>query len=112
LLPRLGELKVDRVNLEFAYTGTGEVSDLNELPAHLSVGMGVVDVRREAIPNADDIATLAEAAAMTISPSRIALNPDCGFAPDVGEPPTIDEAYAKLLRLTDAARRLREHHPE
>jgi 5-methyltetrahydropteroyltriglutamate--homocysteine methyltransferase len=110
LLPRLGDLKVDRVNLEFAYTGTGEVSDLKELPDHLSVGMGVVDVRREAIPNTDDIATLAETAAATISPSRIALNPDCGFAPDAGEPPTIDEAYAKLTRLTEAARLLRERH--
>ncbi|MEO2036439.1 MAG: hypothetical protein ABGZ35_30565, partial [Planctomycetaceae bacterium] len=110
LLPRLGDLKVDRVNLEFAYTGTGEVSDLKELPDHLSVGMGVVDVRREAIPNTDDIATLAETAAATISPSCIALNPDCGFAPDAGEPPTIDEAYAKLTRLTEAARLLRERH--
>jgi hypothetical protein len=38
----------------------------------------------------------------------MALNPDCGFAPDAGEPPTIDEAYEKLSRLVSAARRLRE----
>jgi methionine synthase II (cobalamin-independent) len=38
----------------------------------------------------------------------MALNPDCGFAPDAGEPPTIDEAYEKLRRLVTAARRLRE----
>jgi hypothetical protein len=36
------------------------------------------------------------------------LNPDCGFAPDAGEPPTIDEAYEKLSRLVTDARRLRE----
>ena len=28
---------------------------------------------------------------------RIALNPDCGFAPGAGEPPSIDEAYEKQL---------------
>jgi hypothetical protein len=35
------------------------------------------------------------------------LNPDCGFAPDFGEPPSIDEAYEKLRRLAEAAARLR-----
>lgn len=42
-----------------------------------------------------------------IDPSRIALNPDCGFAPDYGEPPSIDEAYEKLCHLSEAAARLR-----
>ena len=42
-----------------------------------------------------------------ISSRRIALNPDCGFAPDAGEPPSIDEAYEKLRRLVAAASRLR-----
>ena len=42
-----------------------------------------------------------------ISPQRIALNPDCGFAPNSLEPPTIDEAYEKLKRLSEAAARLR-----
>src|SRR5439155_3800805 len=40
LLPYLGALRADRVNLEFAYQDTGDVSDLKLLPAHLSVGMG------------------------------------------------------------------------
>ncbi len=38
----------------------------------------------------------------------MALNPDCGFAPGAGEPPTLDEAYEKLKRLVVAAKRLRE----
>ena len=42
-----------------------------------------------------------------IDPQRIALNPDCGFAPGAGEPPSIDEAYVKLCRLTEAALRVR-----
>lgn len=43
-----------------------------------------------------------------IDPYRIALNPDCGFAPDAYEPPTIDEAFNKLKRLSEAAKTLRE----
>ena len=47
ILPLLSGAKINRVNLEFAYPGTGDVGDLALLPANLSVGMGVVDVRTE-----------------------------------------------------------------
>lgn len=107
LLPAFKDLRVDRVNLEFAYKGTGDISDLKLLPAHLSVGMGVVDVRGEQIPTVEQIEALAAAGAEILSPSRIALNPDCGFAPEAVEPPTIDEAFEKLSHMVTAARRLR-----
>jgi 5-methyltetrahydropteroyltriglutamate--homocysteine methyltransferase len=108
LLPYLRELHVDRVNLEFAYPETGDVSDLRLLPEHLGVGMGVVDVRSEAIPTVEQIAALAMAGLKFLPADRIALNPDCGFAPDAGEPPTIDEAYEKLRRLVAAAQLVRK----
>ncbi|MCI0681166.1 MAG: cobalamin-independent methionine synthase II family protein [Gemmataceae bacterium] len=107
ILPRLAEAKVDRVNLEFAYPQTGDVSDLGLLPAHLAVGMGVVDVRCEVLQSIEAIEALGAAGAAIIGSHRIALNPDCGFAPGAGEPPTIDEAYEKLRRLVSAAARLR-----
>jgi 5-methyltetrahydropteroyltriglutamate--homocysteine methyltransferase len=107
LLPHLQGAKVDRVNLEFAYQGTGDSSDLQYLPDHLDVGMGVVDVRSENLQSVEEIEAIGAAGAQSISPSRIALNPDCGFAPDAGEPPTIDEAFEKLQRLCIAARNLR-----
>lgn len=107
LLPRLAEVKVDRLNLEFAYPGTGDVTDLELLPKHLDIGLGVVDVRSERLQEVEEIEALGAAAATLLAPERIALNPDCGFAPDAGEPPTIDEAYEKLRRLVAAAQRLR-----
>lgn len=108
ILPRLGEAKVDRVNLEFAYQGTGDASDLRLLPAHLGVGMGVVDVRTATLQSVEQMEQLAWAGVEIVGPARVALNPDCGFAPDAGEPPSIDEAYEKLTRLVAAAKRLRE----
>jgi 5-methyltetrahydropteroyltriglutamate--homocysteine methyltransferase len=107
ILPRLADARVDRVNLEFAYPGTGDVSDLMLLPQHLGVGMGVIDVRGERLQTVEEIEALAAAGLATVGPERLALNPDCGFAPDAGEPPTIDEAFEKLRRLTAAAQRLR-----
>lgn len=107
ILPRLSGAKIDRVNLEFAYSGTGDVADLALLPPNLAVGMGVVDVRGEQLQSTEAIEALAAAGAKVVAPERIALNPDCGFAPDAGEPPSIDEAYEKLCRLSEAAGRLR-----
>jgi len=69
--------------------------------------MGVVDVRTEKLQSVESIESLAAAGAQIINPSRIALNPDCGFAPGAGEPPTIDEAHEKLRRLAAAASILR-----
>ena len=111
ILPRLQEARVDRVNLEFAYPGTGDVSDLELLPGHLKVGMGVVDVRTEQTQSVEQIEAIGAAGAAVVCPDRIALNPDCGFAPDAGEPPSIDEAYEKLSRLATAASRLRARFP-
>jgi 5-methyltetrahydropteroyltriglutamate--homocysteine methyltransferase len=107
ILPRLADAKIDRVNLEFAYPGTGDVGDLKLLPERLDVGLGVVDVRTEQLQSVDTMESLGAAAAAIIDPKRIALNPDCGFAPGAGEPPSIDEAYEKLRRMTEAAARLR-----
>ncbi|MBI2190516.1 MAG: cobalamin-independent methionine synthase II family protein [Planctomycetes bacterium] len=112
ILPRLKSAKIDRINLEFAYQQTGRVDDLKLLPPHLGVGMGVVDVRGEKLQTVEEIEALAAAGIRTVGAARVALNPDCGFAPDSGEPPTIDEAYEKLCRLSAAAARLRaREHP-
>ena len=107
LLPRLRKAKIDRLNLEFAYHDVGVPSDLKLLPDGIGVGMGVVDVRSARLQEIGEIESIAAAGAEMVSPDRIALNPDCGFAPDWGEPPSIDEAFEKLSRLTAAAQRLR-----
>ena len=69
--------------------------------------MGVVDVRNERLQEVSEIEAIGAAGARIVAPERIALNPDCGFAPGMGEPPSIDEAFEKLCRLTQAARNLR-----
>jgi 5-methyltetrahydropteroyltriglutamate--homocysteine methyltransferase len=107
ILPRLKECRIDRINLEFAYRGTGNFDDLALLPAHMDVGMGVVDVRSVTIPTVEEIENLVLAGAEVLDPRRMALNPDCGFAPHADEPATMDEAYQKLRNLVLAAKNLR-----
>jgi 5-methyltetrahydropteroyltriglutamate--homocysteine methyltransferase len=110
LLPHLARAGVDRVNLEFAFPRTGHLTDLELLPPGLMVGLGVVDVRTEAPQGVEEIEALGSAGAARVDPARIALNPDCGFAPDAGEPPSLAEAREKLGRLCQAASRLRARH--
>jgi len=107
LLPFLEQARIDRINLEFAYQQTGELTDLRLLPAGMDVGMGVVDVRGDRLQETSEIEALGAGGAELIGADRIALNPDCGFAPDMGEPPSIDEAFEKLRRLSLAAHNLR-----
>jgi 5-methyltetrahydropteroyltriglutamate--homocysteine methyltransferase len=42
-----------------------------------------------------------------IDPSRITLNPDCGFAPGIGARVDHDEVFTKLRNQSEAARLLR-----
>jgi len=107
ILPRLKGAAIDRINLEFAYQGTGMVEDLRLLPEEIDVGMGVVDVRGASLQTVEEIAAIGAAGVAVLGKQRVALNPDCGFAPDAGEPPTIDEAFEKLRRLCEAAAKLR-----
>jgi 5-methyltetrahydropteroyltriglutamate--homocysteine methyltransferase len=107
LLPFLDKARIDRVNLEFAYHDTGELTDLRLLPVGMGVGMGVVDVRSARFQEVEEIEALGAGGADLIGAERIALNPDCGFAPDMGEPPSIDEAFEKLRRMSLAAENLR-----
>jgi 5-methyltetrahydropteroyltriglutamate--homocysteine methyltransferase len=88
----------------------GDYKPLMLLPPHLHVGMGVVDVCGESLQTVEEIIALGAAGAGYIDPQRIALNPDCGFAPNSAEPPTIDEAFEKLKRLAEAAEQLRERY--
>ena len=107
ILAYFDKLQVDRVNLEFAYRDTGEAADLACIPANLLAGIGILDVRGESLQSVADIVKIGETCLQHIDPERAAFNPDCGFAPDSGEPPTIDEAYIKLRNLCEAVRILR-----
>lgn len=60
ILSHFQKLKVESVNLESAYPETGELDDLELLPPHLGVGMGVVDVRSEHLQTLAKIETIAE----------------------------------------------------
>ncbi len=104
--PALKQAQVDELALEFALPQAGKPDVLADLPDGMRLGFGCLDVRCAEIESAETIAARVRQALRYVPADRIALNPDCGFAPSGNNPIPLDEAYAKLKSLAEAARML------
>jgi 5-methyltetrahydropteroyltriglutamate--homocysteine methyltransferase len=110
ILKHLGQLKVKQYMLEFAIPAAGDLAVLRDLPADRLIGLGCVDCRGEHIDTPEEIAARVERALAYVSPERITLHPDCGFAPGSAADIPMDEAYQKLCNEVKAAEMLRRRH--
>ena len=110
ILPQLARLKVGHITMEFTAPGSGEMSVFRELPEEVEIGLGCVSCQPGQIDSVETIVDRVEQALQHVSPERITLNPDCGFAPGSAAVVSIDEVYAKLKNEVEAARRLREKY--
>jgi 5-methyltetrahydropteroyltriglutamate--homocysteine methyltransferase len=112
ILSQLGRLKVDHITMEFTSPGAGDMSVFKRLPEHVEIGLGCVSCQPGQIDSVETIVERVETALKHVTPDRITLNPDCGFAPGSAAEVSLDEVYAKLKNEVVAARRLREkYHP-
>jgi 5-methyltetrahydropteroyltriglutamate--homocysteine methyltransferase len=110
--PALCRAEVDELALEFAMPGAGSVDVLAGFPKQLRLGFGCVDVRSEDRETPETIAARVRKALQYLPANRIGLNPDCGFAPTGNNPIPLDEPYAKLKALAQAAALLHRMQPE
>ncbi len=110
ILSQLGRLKVDHITMEFTSPGAGDMSVFKRLPEHVEIGLGCVSCQPGQIDSADTIVQRVEMALQYVEPSRITLNPDCGFAPGSAAAASLDEVYIKLKNEVAAAQRLREKY--
>jgi 5-methyltetrahydropteroyltriglutamate--homocysteine methyltransferase len=111
ILPHVQRLRAQQLMLEFSIPVAGDVAILKELPGHVKIGLGCVDVRFPEIDTPEQIVERVQKALQHVSPDRITLNPDCGFAPGKDHDIPLEEAYAKLKNEALAARRLRKLYP-
>lgn len=110
ILKQLARLKVGHVTMEFTTPGAGDMSVFKQLPEHVEVGLGCVSCQPGQIDSADTIFQRVETALRYLAPSRITLNPDCGFAPGSAANVSLHEVYIKLKNEVAAAQRLREKY--
>jgi len=109
LLPYLTEMKVDQLVLEFATPRAGELEVFKEYGDEKEIGLGVVNPRSPDVESPELIERRVRDATKFFDPSRIYLNPDCGFG-TFAERPVNDAATAsaKLQSISTAAKRLRQ----
>jgi 5-methyltetrahydropteroyltriglutamate--homocysteine methyltransferase len=105
--PALCRAEVDELALEFAMPQAGSMDVLAGLPGRLRLGVGCVDVRCPGPETPEAVVARVRQALRYVPAGRLTLNPDCGFAPSGNNPIPLDEAYAKLKALGEAARALR-----
>ncbi len=108
ILAHVKRLGVPQLMLEFSIPVAGDVAVLKELPDHVQIGLGCVDVRFPEIDPPELIVERVQKALQYVAAERITLNPDCGFAPAKDHAVPLEEAYVKLKNEAEAARRLRE----
>jgi 5-methyltetrahydropteroyltriglutamate--homocysteine methyltransferase len=108
LLPYLMEMKLDQLVLEFATPRAGELEVFKEYGDEKELGLGVVNPRSSEIERPEVIEERVREALKIFDPSKIFLNPDCGFG-TFAERPMNDArvAFAKLQSISEAAKRLR-----
>jgi 5-methyltetrahydropteroyltriglutamate--homocysteine methyltransferase len=105
--PALSRADVDELALEFAMPGAGSVDVLAAFPPQVRLGFGCLDVRCAEAETPETIVARVRRALRHLPAERISLNPDCGFAPSGNNPIPLDEPYAKLKALGQAAAILR-----
>ena len=110
ILRQLARLNVGHITMEFTSPGAGDMSVFKQLPEHVEIGLGCVSCQPGQIDSADTIVSRVEMALKHVAPSRITLNPDCGFAPGSAAEVSLDEVYTKLKSEVEAAKRLREKY--
>ncbi|MCW5963753.1 MAG: cobalamin-independent methionine synthase II family protein [Bryobacterales bacterium] len=80
LVPFLNQLHVDHLVLEFARRGYEELPAFKDLRSEISIGLGVVDIKDNAIESPDIIAQRIEHAQKVLGAGRVTyIHPDCGF---------------------------------
>ncbi len=110
ILGQLGRLNVGHITMEFTSPGAGDMSVFKRLPENVEIGLGCVSCQPGQIDSAATIVERVEMALRYLAPSRITLNPDCGFAPGSAAQVSLDEVYAKLKNEVSAARQLRDKY--
>jgi 5-methyltetrahydropteroyltriglutamate--homocysteine methyltransferase len=110
IMEPLRALDTDQLMMEFTIPAAGDVRCLRDLPEKTTIGLGCVDCRGEVIDGPDTIVSRVEEAMKHVAKERLALAPDCGFAPGNAADIPVDEAYQKLRNMAVAARILREKH--
>ncbi len=80
LIPFFNRLDVDHLVLEFARRGYDELEAFRDLRPEVALGIGVIDIKDNAVESPDTVARRIARAVDVLGPERVRwVHPDCGF---------------------------------
>jgi 5-methyltetrahydropteroyltriglutamate--homocysteine methyltransferase len=103
LFPRILDAQVHQLTLEFARRGGEDLDLFQEFHAPFELGVGVIDVKTNAVETPDMVAERIRKALAVLPPERIYILPDCGCL----HLPR-DIAFAKLSAMVEGTRLVRK----
>jgi len=111
LLPYLMRMHIDQLVLEMATPRAGELEVFKEYRNEKELGLGVVNPRTDDIEEPAVIVQSVKRVLQFFDPSKITLNPDCGFGTFAERCVNVPEiAYRKLKAIGEAAKMLRREY--
>jgi 5-methyltetrahydropteroyltriglutamate--homocysteine methyltransferase len=103
LFPRILDARVQQLTLEFARRGGEDLSLFREFSPQFELGVGVLDVKSQAVETADIVAERIRKTLEVVPAERLVILPDCGC---VHLPRDI--AFAKLCAMVEGTRQVRK----
>lgn len=109
LMPYLLAMQVNQLVLEFATPRAGELEVFAKCPNAKELGLGVVNPRTDEVEEPSFVVAKVKEALKYFHPSKIYLNPDCGFGTFAERPMNVPRvAFEKLKTIAKAAGELRK----
>lgn len=103
LFPGILDANVHQLTLEFARRGGEDLELFRDFPAKFELGVGVIDVKTQAIETPELVAERIRKALEVIPAERVFVLPDCGCLHL-----SRDIAFAKLAAMVEGARLVRK----
>lgn len=103
LFPAVRGVAVNQLALEFASREMAEIELLKELPDHIDVAVGLVDVKNTWVEPTGLIAERIQQVLQHLPPERVSITPDCGFSQTPRH-----VAVGKSRNMAAAARQVRQ----
>ena len=103
LFPKILDAKIHQLTLEFARRGGEDLDVFKQLPAPFQLGVGVIDVKTQAVETPDVVAERIRKALEVVPAERMFILPDCGcfHLPR-------DVAFAKLCAMVEGTKIVRQ----
>lgn len=112
LAPKVFDIKARQYVVEYKHPKMGNPEEFAKiLPSDKEIGLGSIDVRdSKRVESVEEVVAHVERIVRYIDPTRIWLNPDCGFAPGMYRAFPRAVALEKLKTMVKAAKVLRERY--